>query len=731
MKEEKTSIEGIPEQTTTIKSNPNYIYIREKWRNSPFYIFCQANIPFISQDFDGLNYYNLLCQLVDFLNKVIHDSELVIDKTDELVDLYNKLQTYVTDYFSNLDVQEEINNKLDSMADSGELYTIIKKYTDPIIEEQDKKISDLTNKLNSTYNQTPIPVDNISKMVDTSRSYLLTTDGKWYYYNGTNWVAGGLYQAAGIADNSIYEYQLNNSVLSRKNSEQPFTYDSISHGLIKEDGSIASEATWVSYIKFSCSKGQKITVQYNMAQTEYFIAFYDENNTFLLGYKPSRGSNISIETVNVPDDTSYALVQGYNVTQESINNHFIMINNVEVAVDEENTTFETTIDFIKSAQEMISNSTLQSNNTGNSYISYSDGNSNSLEGNQISTDYVEIKPNTNIRIISDLYFQLSALDGRGLAFYDENKLYISGIQYTYTKIINTKVPENAKYIRLTVPIFDNNIANINIYYMNLDTMIESIVDKYIDIDDKPADVPLATPVVGGGLTNIFDKIFCIGDSLTRGALEGADVPPEKWDNELLYSYPKQLQRTLGNTVYNEGRSGSTAKSWYNELGTRLDISEYYSNAYIIALGTNDIATEGSFTGSISDINVDNPNLNADTSVGWYGRIIQKIKANLPYAKIFCVGIPYTRNTPEQITEANQKIKDISSLLGCYFLDMQKYGIQQDQVEEFKAKYYKGGHLNCMGYKWWSDQIASYIDWIINHNPNDFWNTPFITIDVLQ
>ena len=129
MKEEKTSIEGIPEQTTTIKSNKNYIYIREKWRNSPFYIFCQANIPFISQDFDGLNYYNLLCQLVDFLNKVIHDSQLVIDKTDELVELYNKLQSYVENYFTNLDVQEEINNKLDEMVENGQLENILLNYT--------------------------------------------------------------------------------------------------------------------------------------------------------------------------------------------------------------------------------------------------------------------------------------------------------------------------------------------------------------------------------------------------------------------------------------------------------------------------------------------------------------------------------------------------------------------------------------------------------------------------
>lgn len=37
--------------------------------------------------------------------------------------------------------------------------------------------------------------------------YLVTADGKWYYWNGTTWTAGILYQSAGIADGSI-TYQM-------------------------------------------------------------------------------------------------------------------------------------------------------------------------------------------------------------------------------------------------------------------------------------------------------------------------------------------------------------------------------------------------------------------------------------------------------------------------------------------------------------------------------------------
>ncbi len=46
----------------------------------------------------------------------------------EVQDLVLQLQEYINNYFDNLDVQEEINNKLDEMAESGQLTDIIAQY---------------------------------------------------------------------------------------------------------------------------------------------------------------------------------------------------------------------------------------------------------------------------------------------------------------------------------------------------------------------------------------------------------------------------------------------------------------------------------------------------------------------------------------------------------------------------------------------------------------------------
>ena len=41
----------------------------------------------------------------------------------------------------------------------------------------------------------PIVVSSTSAMIDTTQIYVLSTDGNWYYHNGTTWVSGGTYGA--------------------------------------------------------------------------------------------------------------------------------------------------------------------------------------------------------------------------------------------------------------------------------------------------------------------------------------------------------------------------------------------------------------------------------------------------------------------------------------------------------------------------------------------------------
>lgn len=108
---------------------------------SPFKRFCCTigNLP--SSYVESMSYMELVYWLCDYLqNTVIPAVNNNANAVLELQNLYVELKNYVDNYFENIDIQEEINNRLDEMAESGELDTVIENYVDYcyIIKEIEK-----------------------------------------------------------------------------------------------------------------------------------------------------------------------------------------------------------------------------------------------------------------------------------------------------------------------------------------------------------------------------------------------------------------------------------------------------------------------------------------------------------------------------------------------------------------------------------------------------------------
>ena len=102
----------------------------------PLFVRCVIqNFPFIEESFDALTNYQLISKVVEFLNKVISSQNEVITVTNNLQDAFINLQNYVENYFDNLDVQEEINNKLDAMAEDGTLAQLLNLATQTVSYE--------------------------------------------------------------------------------------------------------------------------------------------------------------------------------------------------------------------------------------------------------------------------------------------------------------------------------------------------------------------------------------------------------------------------------------------------------------------------------------------------------------------------------------------------------------------------------------------------------------------
>lgn len=94
---------------------------------SPFYLIMKQNFPFIENTLEAGDYYGLLCKVVEYLNNVIDNLNINESNINFLNQNYIALKNYVDDYFTNLDVQNEINNKLDEMAENGTLTVLIEK----------------------------------------------------------------------------------------------------------------------------------------------------------------------------------------------------------------------------------------------------------------------------------------------------------------------------------------------------------------------------------------------------------------------------------------------------------------------------------------------------------------------------------------------------------------------------------------------------------------------------
>ena len=96
---------------------------------SPLKKICMTIGELPASYLETMSYYEMLVWFIEFLrNQVIPTVNGNAEAVKELQALYEELRTYVNTYFDNLDVQEEINNKLDEMAESGQLTDIIAQY---------------------------------------------------------------------------------------------------------------------------------------------------------------------------------------------------------------------------------------------------------------------------------------------------------------------------------------------------------------------------------------------------------------------------------------------------------------------------------------------------------------------------------------------------------------------------------------------------------------------------
>lgn len=236
-------------------------------------------------------------------------------------------------------------------------------------------------------------------------------------------------------------------------------------------------------------------------------------------------------------------------------------------------------------------------------------------------------------------------------------------------------------------------------------------------------------------TAIFRTVGCIGDSLSSGEMESRDAEGNKgWHDYYEYSWGQFLARKNGLTAYNFSKGGMTAKNYFEEFAdnNRFWRPEVACQAYILALGVNDLFGRKQTLGSVADIDPkDYKNNNMDTFAGCFGAIITRLKKIQPAAKFFLITMPKEENKPEraELKAAHAKLLyDMAELFeNSYVIDLHQYAPLYDQ--DFKDRFFLYGHMNASGYIFTANMIDAYIDYIIRKNPDDFRKVPYIGTDL--
>ena len=238
--------------------------------------------------------------------------------------------------------------------------------------------------------------------------------------------------------------------------------------------------------------------------------------------------------------------------------------------------------------------------------------------------------------------------------------------------------------------------------------------------------PLDRIVYDGGYMRIFRTVGCIGDSLSSGEHESRDEEGKAGYHDFYeYSWGQYIARNAGIKVHNFSAGGMTSKAFMESFGEKCGVwsDEKKCQAYILALGVNEMYTKSVELGDISDIDIENPENNKPTFAGYYAKIIQKLKTNQPEAKFFLVTLPNGIDNldGDRHAELLSQMEELFS--NTYLINLRKYSPKYDG--DFKRKYFVGGHMNAAGYVLTAQMITSYIDYIIRHNFEDFAQVGFI------
>lgn len=564
---------------------------------------------------DALSYQELVYKMLFYINTLIDDVDSAENNVSELKIAYDNLETYINDWFAELDVQEEVNEKLDQYVSDGTLSALIQ----PLFDAYKTEIDNTVATQNSDIAVLKSRMDTFASLPDGSTAGDAELEDIRVGYNGT------VYSSAGNAVRGQVSDLKSALSVQTESSEFSFTSGYIQTGGIAVGSTVdltPVQSESYQYAVVNVSEGDKAIINGTGGAAPRLWAFIDTNNK-LISHADSIITVSDLIITAPPSATK--LIVNINLMQTVIANFgycaLLALPNRIAHVEKE---IDTQADKIEQLEGEILTDIYPGVAWERGRFSSTGNTSDSTATDCIRTNnFIQI-PVSRYKIVvpENIVAHMYIYSANASSSFVETYNLTSGITEHNIPVgyyLKTYV-DYTSGANIDVSVGDSIVISYAVSNSNVIAAINDTLD-YRAISDYST-------------MAIFQTMGALGDSFASGGTAGG------YDR----SWPQILARLMGLTVTNYSHSGWTTLDWLNgsDYGLTKLLSDDPLQLYMIDFGINDhtrIQAGTMSLGTIADINKVDPAQNADSFYGYYGRIVSTIIAHAPNAKIVLMSVP--------------------------------------------------------------------------------------------